>query len=160
MLQWGRKMDITTKIDKLLGEEGQGKWHVDMGVAHTLMDKKTQVEIIWKPGQKEVKVQFRKLDGGEYIGHTMVQTKGMKSKDFMKWVNKDMKNIWKAKKRGMKEAYSLKDVPKEFMGDPLYKAVLTAKDKKSYEKALNTLLSIRGRGAVDALKHAMGKGKK
>jgi len=55
---------------------------------------------------------------------------------------------------------TMKDIPKEFMGDPLYKAVFNAKDQKSYDKALKTLLSIRGRGAVDALKHAMGKGKK
>jgi len=55
---------------------------------------------------------------------------------------------------------NLKGVPKEFMNDPLYKAVLTSKDKKSYDKALKTLLSIRGRGAVDSLKYAMEKGKK
>lgn len=56
--------------------------------------------------------------------------------------------------------YQLKDVPKEFMADPLYKNVLTAKDKASYEKALKTLMSIRGRSAVDSLKYAMEKKKK
>lgn len=56
--------------------------------------------------------------------------------------------------------HSLKDVPSEFMADPLYKNVLTAKDRQSYDKALKTLLSIRGRGAVDALKYAMEKKKK
>ena len=53
------------------------------------------------------------------------------------------------------ESTSIKDVPKEFINDPLYKAVLTAKDKKSQDKALKNLLSIRGSGALDALKHAM-----
>ena len=56
--------------------------------------------------------------------------------------------------------YKLSDVPKEFMADPLYKNVLTAKDKQSYEKALKTLLSIRGRSAVDSFKYAMEKKKK
>ena len=55
----------------------------------------------------------------------------------------------------LNEKESLKDVPKEFMEDPLYKAVLTAKNKKEYDKALKELLSIRGKNAVDALKHAM-----
>ena len=55
----------------------------------------------------------------------------------------------------IKENYSMKDVPKEFMGDPLYKAVLTAKNPKEYEKALKTLQSIRGSSAVGALKAAM-----
>jgi hypothetical protein len=55
----------------------------------------------------------------------------------------------------LKEANTIKDVPEEFMNDPLYKAVITAKDKKSFDKALDTLKKIRGSGAVDALKHAM-----
>lgn len=54
--------------------------------------------------------------------------------------------------------YSIKDVPKEFMADPLYKAVLTAKDGKEYQKALKTLLSIRGSDAINALRAAMKKG--
>lgn len=57
----------------------------------------------------------------------------------------------------LEKKYTLKDIPKEFMEDPLYKAVFVAKDKKSYDKALKTLLSIRGRSAIDALKNAMGK---
>jgi len=53
---------------------------------------------------------------------------------------------------------SLKDVPKEFMDDPLYKAVLTAKNEKEFKKNLDTLLSIRGPSAVKSLQNAM-KGK-
>jgi len=49
----------------------------------------------------------------------------------------------------------LKDVPKSFMDDPLYKKVLTAKDEKSFKKALETLLSVRGSNAVTALQKAM-----
>ena len=53
----------------------------------------------------------------------------------------------------------MKDVPKSFMADPLYKKVLTAKDEKSFKKALDTLLSIRGSGAVTALQKAMNQNK-
>ena len=53
---------------------------------------------------------------------------------------------------------SLKDVPKEFMDDPLYKAVLTAKNEKEFKKNLDKLLSVRGSNAVKALQNAM-KGK-
>ena len=51
----------------------------------------------------------------------------------------------------------MKDVPKEFMNDPLYKKVLTAKDEKSFKKALDTLLSIRGPEAIKSLQSAMKK---
>jgi len=54
---------------------------------------------------------------------------------------------------------SLSDVPKDFMNDPLYKKVLTAKNEKDFKKALDTLLSIRGSGAIKALQQAMKKGK-
>jgi hypothetical protein len=57
----------------------------------------------------------------------------------------------------LKEAPSYKDIPIEFREDPLYNAVLTAKNAKDYKKALDTLLSIRGSNAIDALKHAMNK---
>ena len=56
--------------------------------------------------------------------------------------------------------YTLLDVPQEFLGDPLYKAVLTAKDKKAYDKALDTLKSIRGSSAVQAIQNAIKKHKK
>lgn len=52
---------------------------------------------------------------------------------------------------------SLKDVPKDFMDDPLYKAVLMSKNEKEFKKALDTLLSIRGSNALNALKAAMKK---
>lgn len=93
-------MDITEKIDGLLNESIG--WKNDMGISNKLMDKKTQVEVIWKPGQKEVKVQFRNIKTREYIGHAMVATKGMKSKDFLKYVDSDMKKIWN-KAKGMNE---------------------------------------------------------
>ena len=57
------------------------------------------------------------------------------------------------------EEATLKDVPKEFMDDPFYKDVLTAKNEKEYKKALEKLISVRGRGAIEALKNAM-RGKK
>jgi len=56
--------------------------------------------------------------------------------------------------------YTLLDVPQEFLGDPLYKAVLTAKDRKEYDKALDTLKSIRGSSAVQAIQNAIKKHKK
>ncbi len=108
-------MDLVKKIDSLIGEaswddswetpmKNLGKnWWSDDGVSSRVVDRNTQVEVIWKPGQKHVKVQFRNMKNREYIGHAMVPTSGMKSKEFLKHVDKDMKNIWKSKKRGMKE---------------------------------------------------------
>jgi len=49
----------------------------------------------------------------------------------------------------------LNDIPSEFMNDPLYKKVLTAKNAKAQKKALDTLKSIRGPNALSALKAAM-----
>ncbi len=76
----------------------EARWQVESGITSKLMDKNLQVQVMWKPGQKEVKVQFQKLSGGknppEFMGHVMVPTKGMKSKDFLKWVDKDWKDIW------------------------------------------------------------------
>jgi len=92
-------MDITEKIDGVINET---KWYNDMGISNRMMDKKTQVEVLWKPGNKEVKIQFRDLNSREYIGHAMVPTKGMKSKDFLKYIDSDMKKIWNTAK-GMKE---------------------------------------------------------
>ena len=105
-------MSVIDKIDKILGEADNPlknvKWFVDQGIANRLMDKKTQVEVIWKAGAKQVKVQFRDMKTSEYIGHTFVPTKGMKSKEFLKHVDSDMKNIWKSKKRGMNEMKAMK----------------------------------------------------
>jgi hypothetical protein len=56
-----------------------------------------------------------------------------------------------------KRKKKLIDVPKEFWDDPLYKNVLTAKNKKKFDKALDTLKKIRGSNAVMALKKAIGK---
>ena len=39
--------------------------------------------------------------------------------------------------------------------DPLYNAVLTAKSKIDYNKAVEILLSIRGRNAIELLKKAI-----
>jgi len=53
---------------------------------------------------------------------------------------------------------TVKDLPMMFHKDPLYKAVLMAKSKREYDKALTTLKSIRGdtafRNFVKALKDA------
>lgn len=95
-------MKIDERINNLLSEMDD-KWYNDSGISNKLMDKKTQVEVIWKPGQKEVKVQFRDVKTREYIGHTMVLTKGMKTKDFLKYVDSDMKKIWNTAK-GIKES--------------------------------------------------------
>ncbi len=60
----------------------------------------------------------------------------------------------------LKEAkkITVKDLPSMFHKDPLYKAVLMAKNRKEYDKALETLKSIRGDTAfknfVEALKDA------
>jgi len=43
---------------------------------------------------------------------------------------------------------SMKDVPKEYLKDPLYKKVLVAKNKAEYDKALDALKQIRGESAV------------
>ena len=56
------------------------------------------------------------------------------------------------------EEASIRDVPKEFMNDPLYKNVLIAKDEKEFKKRLNILLSVRGNDAVKILQNAI-KGK-
>lgn len=85
-------------IDKYLGENNS-KWFSDMNTLYKPMDKKTQVEIIWKPGQSEIKVQFRDIKTRQYIGHTMVKSQGMTSKEFKKHVDQDMKKIWKSMKR-------------------------------------------------------------
>jgi len=93
-------MDLTDKIDRYLGEEKQ--WFNDMGISNKLIDKNTQVQVFWKPGKKEVKVQFSKINDknpSEYIGHVMVPTQGMKSKEFLKYVDKEMRSIWKMKKK-------------------------------------------------------------
>jgi hypothetical protein len=50
---------------------------------------------------------------------------------------------------------SMKDVPSEFMNDPLYKKVLTSKNEREYKKALDTLKSIRGPQAVKVLQNAI-----
>lgn len=72
---------------------------------------------------------------------------------------KDIKKDVKATqfKKQLKES-DLKDVPKEFMDDPLYKKVLTAKNEKEFKKALENLLSIRGKDAITNLQKQM-KGK-
>jgi hypothetical protein len=73
------------------------KWQTESGITSRLMDKSLQVQVVWKPGQKEVKVQFQKLSGKnppEFMGHVMVPTKGMKSKDFLKHVEKGWKDMW------------------------------------------------------------------
>ena len=49
----------------------------------------------------------------------------------------------------------LSDLPQEFLQDPLYYKVLTAKNKTEYNKNLNILLSIRGNDAVNSLKTAI-----
>lgn len=51
------------------------------------------------------------------------------------------------------------DEMKPFMEDPLYKAVLTAKNEKDFKKKLDTLLSIRGSNALKSLQNAMKKAK-
>lgn len=43
----------------------------------------------------------------------------------------------------------------EFFDDPLYRSVLTSKNQEAYDKAVDTLLSIRGPGALDTLKAAL-----
>jgi len=48
---------------------------------------------------------------------------------------------------------------KPFMEDPLYKAVLTAKNESEFKKKLDTLLSIRGSSALKSLQNAMKKAK-
>jgi len=65
----------------------------------------------------------------------------------------------KSSRKQMKKAFGKKDVPKEFMNDPLYKKVLTAKNKKDFDKALETLQKIRGSSAVASLKKAIKKKK-
>lgn len=90
-------MDITKKIDSLIGESN--KWFFDSQAIYRKYDKKTQVEVIWKAGEKFAKVQFRDIDSREYIGHVMVPTEGMKSKEFLKHVDNGMKDIWKRKKK-------------------------------------------------------------
>jgi hypothetical protein len=62
----------------------------------------------------------------------------------------------KTYKNHLKEA----KVPQEFMEDPLYKAVLTAKNEKEFKKALDTLMSVRGSSAVTSLQNAIKKGSK
>jgi hypothetical protein len=93
-------MDITKKIDDILSESAV-RWFTAGGtnVGYRRIDKKNQVEVLWKSGKKTVKVQFRNMDSREYIGHVMVPTQGMKAKEFLKYVDKEMKNIWKAKKK-------------------------------------------------------------
>ena len=67
----------------------------------------------------------------------------------------DEEEIEEAKK---KKKITVKDLPMMFHKDPLYKAVLMAKSKREYDKALTTLKSIRGdtafRNFVKALKDA------
>jgi len=65
--------------------------------------------------------------------------------------------ISKIDKYLVNESPTLKDVPKIFMDDPLYKKVLTAKNPEEFKKALDTLLSIRGKDAVKNLQKAMKK---
>lgn len=48
---------------------------------------------------------------------------------------------------------------KDFMDDPLYKAVLTAKNEKEFKKNLDTLLSIRGPSALKLLQSVLKKDK-
>lgn len=59
--------------------------------------------------------------------------------------------------RKLKES---KAAMKEFIADPLYKAVLTAKSKKELDKALDTLKSIRGPNAVKLVRQLSKKYKK
>ena len=49
----------------------------------------------------------------------------------------------------------MNDIPSEFMNDPLYRKVLTAKSAAAQKKAMETLKAIRGPGALNALKFAM-----
>lgn len=49
----------------------------------------------------------------------------------------------------------LSDIPKNFLQDPLYFNVLTAKNRQDYDKHLEILLSIRGSQAIAALKSAI-----
>lgn len=134
-------MDITNKIDMLLSEEK--KWFSSMGNnIYRDMDKKTQVEVMWRPGQKEVKVQFRDSDSREYIGHTMVSTKGMKSKEFLKHVDKDMKNIWSTKKKGMKEEHINEDVydAEAIVGKKRITKPMSAKSEEDAKKQFKKFL--------------------
>lgn len=57
----------------------------------------------------------------------------------------------------LKEAkkITVKDLPSMFHKDPLYKAVLMAKNRKEYDKALETLRSIRGEAAYRKLLKAL-----
>ena len=41
------------------------------------------------------------------------------------------------------------DIPKAYMNDPLYKAVITSKNQKEYDKAVKTLKGIRGETAFN-----------
>lgn len=41
------------------------------------------------------------------------------------------------------------NIPKAYMDDPLYKAVITSKNQKEYDKAVKTLKAIRGETAFN-----------
>jgi len=140
-------MTVIDKIDKILDESS--KWYTDMGITSRLMDKKTQVEVMWKPGQKQVKVQFSDTNSKEYIGHTMVSTKGMKSADFLKWVDKDIKNIWK--KKGIKESVN-EDVfdAEAIVGKKRITKPMSAKSEKDAEDQFKKFLEMQmKRGHID-----------
>lgn len=140
-------MDINNKIDIYLNE---AKWFTDMGVSNRLIDKKTQVEVIWKPGKKEVKVQFSKYsDKGpnEYIGHAMVPTQGMKSKEFLKYVDKEMKTIWsisKGIKKGLTESifYFSGIFDAGNIGKKKITLPVVGDDEKSAEKKFKDMISL------------------
>lgn len=87
--------------------------------------------------------------GGKHGGG--VDVIGANCPDGMKWDKKKGKCV--------KSVSEAKKVPKEFMNDPLYKKVLTAKNKEEYDKALDTLKKIRGSSAVKSLKKAMSEAK-
>lgn len=73
-------------------------------------------------------------------------------------INDNLKEVWEKMYTSQNtETIEEAKVPQEFMEDPLYKAVLTAKNEKEFKKALDTLLSVRGPGAVKALQTAMKK---
>lgn len=57
----------------------------------------------------------------------------------------------------LKQYITEKKIPDEFKNDPLYMAVLNSKNKKEYDKALDTLRKIRGSSAVASFQKAMSK---
>lgn len=93
--------------------------------------------------------------GGQGPGVDVI---GASCPDGQKWDKKKGKCV--ESKLSESKDPRLKGIPKEFINDPLYKNVLTAKSQKEYVASLDTLSKIRGRGAVKALKKAIVAGSK